>query len=97
MEKRVPQEPMELAVALTILEGYRFGAIASGDILLYLRRQEDNLPDDPNATTLDQALDTSRRVRDWVKKSILFEDNIERRIDSVKFFTNTAIVCQART
>lgn len=90
----VPTNAYQLAVALTTLEGNKFGAIFPGECVAYLRNRwdvEHNSPyDDPAA--LETALSTNKAISNWVKKSVLACDHLEDRIERLKFMCNTANV-----
>ena len=92
-KKTVPNSAYELAIALTMLEGGRFAAILPGECVAYLRKRPETYsvpPTSPNS--LELALDTNKRISNWVKKSILYCEDLEERIARMRFMCNTAAV-----
>ncbi|KZV65841.1 ras GEF [Peniophora sp. CONT] len=78
--------PLELAVALTVLEGTLFSQITHFDCLAQLQRLA-------GARRVERAVGASNRIMNWVKKSILRSDSPDIRADVYKFFINVAEEC----
>lgn len=94
VKKTVPQNAYELAVALTVMEGDRFKAILPGECVAYIRRRPENefVESTDVQNSVDVALTTNKRITAWVKKSVLYCEDLEERIARLKFMCNTAAV-----
>lgn len=77
----------QLAIALTILEGQRYRNIRSSDCVLKFREP-------PVRNNIDIAYETSMRLHNWVKRSVLRPDYIFSRGSVVGFFFDTAEECE---
>jgi len=78
--------PARLAVALTILEGRNYRGITYADCILSFR-----VP--PVRNAIDIVLETGTRLQNWVKRSVLHPDDVERRAVLYRFFIETAEAC----
>lgn len=79
--------PRDLAIAFTLLEGDKYKVILPTDYIAHLETQ-----DRPN--NVAGACLTNNRIVLWVKQSVLHYDAIDSRVQVLKFFVNTALVCQ---
>ncbi|TFK55297.1 hypothetical protein OE88DRAFT_1030281 [Heliocybe sulcata] len=76
----------KLAAALTVLEGCNYSNITHTDWILHFRT--------PSVRScIDVALETGIQLQNWVKRSILRLDDVEKRAKRYKFFFDTAEAC----
>ncbi|KAF8163016.1 ras guanine nucleotide exchange factor domain-containing protein [Crassisporium funariophilum] len=80
-------KPLDLAVALTLLEGDKYKALVPSDYIAHLRRH-------PGYNNIEGAYTTNNKIISWVKDSILHYDAVEHRADVLKFFIHTAQECR---
>ncbi|KAG6853700.1 hypothetical protein C0991_002235 [Blastosporella zonata] len=77
----------DLAIALTLLEGDRYKAILPTDYIAHLSGLR--------ANNVDVACLTNNKIVLWVKQYVLHYDSIEKRMQVVQFFVNTAVACRS--
>lgn len=77
--------PKDLAIALTIIEGDRWGSIRPADYIHYFTKN-------PGHNPIEMAWVTNNTIVSWVKKSILRSENVEIRGETFKFFVHVAEV-----
>ncbi|KAJ7135013.1 ras guanine nucleotide exchange factor domain-containing protein [Mycena crocata] len=80
--------PRDLAIALTLLEGDRYGSIRPADYLSHLRKIDMEGPNNVDAASTE-----NNKIILWVKKSVLTPSRVETRAEVLKFFVNTAHEC----
>ena len=68
-----------------MLEGDTYARILPSDYISYLRRPEEN-------NNVEIACKTNCQIANWVKYSVLRNDDLTARIDVLKFFVHTAEV-----
>ncbi|KAI5124038.1 hypothetical protein M0805_003867 [Coniferiporia weirii] len=85
--------PLDLAVALSELEGEKYKAITATDCISYLLHK-DGPSNVAEANLVAEARATNNKIVSWVKKSVIKSDRMENRGDTLRFFVNTAAECR---
>ncbi|KAH8108481.1 ras guanine nucleotide exchange factor domain-containing protein [Phellopilus nigrolimitatus] len=86
-------KPMDLAIALTVLEGSKYKSITATDCVSYLLHK-DGPPKLFETNKVAEARATNNKIVNWVKKSVIKSDRMENRGDTLRFFVNTAAECR---
>ncbi|KAF8892698.1 ras guanine nucleotide exchange factor domain-containing protein [Infundibulicybe gibba] len=79
--------PRDLAIALALLEGDKYRAILPTDYIAHLKRY-------PGINGVEVACQTNNKIILWVKQSVLHYDEIDSRVQVLKFFINAALECR---
>ena len=78
--------PIELAIALALLEGDKYKVLVPFDYIAYLRRHA--------GRNVERAYTTNNKIIFWIKESVLRCDTVQKRVHFLNFFINTALVNQ---
>jgi len=79
--------PNELAIALSLLEGDKYKVLVPFDYLAYLKKAAGH-------NNIEGTYTTNKEIILWVKDSVLRHDTVEKRVDVINYFINTAQVSQ---
>jgi hypothetical protein len=82
-----PTKPRDLAIALLILDRDKYTGILPADYISYIKFQQ---PSEENGVS--DVFKTNRKVTYWIKRVVLSCDQLEKRIELLNFFVDTAKV-----
>ncbi|KAH9483782.1 Serine/threonine-protein kinase STY17 [Psilocybe cubensis] len=80
-------KPLDLAIALTLLEGDKYKVLVPSDYIAQLRRH-------PGYNNVEGVYTTNNKIILWVKDSILHFETAQDRASVLKFFIHTATECR---
>jgi len=77
-------EPRGLAIALTLLEGDNYKALQPSDYIIHFAHDRSD--------NISKVYETNNRIIAWVTESILHYDDLQNRVQVLRFFIHTALV-----
>jgi hypothetical protein len=80
-----PKKPQDLAIALLMLEGYKYSRILPADYISYFQQKS-------GENNLHLALETNHAIASWVEQTILRFDDFGKRRHALELFVSTAEV-----